>query len=234
MFDLKVLFLLFIIYSVTGWIIEVIATYPDTKCFVNRGFLIGPYCPIYGNCAIAMILLLHNVTNPILLFILSIIICSAGEYVTSYVMEKVFHARWWDYTKNKFNINGRICLTNSLAFGVLGFLLIKFVNPFVVGLITKLSPTMMNMLFYTILILFLIDNVISFKVIFKIKNMSIKYVHLDNTKEITEKVKKILSDNVLAKRVFKAFPNIRFKFNLKEKMKVLKDKAVSIKNNYKK
>ena len=234
MFDLKVLFLLFIIYSVTGWIIEVIATYPDTKCFVNRGFLIGPYCPIYGNCAIAMILLLHNVTNPILLFILSIIICSAGEYVTSYVMEKLFHARWWDYTKNKFNINGRICLTNSLAFGVLGFLLIKFVNPFVVGLITKLSSTMMNILFYTILILFLIDNVISFKVIFKIKNMSVKYVHLDNTKEITEKVKKILSDNVLAKRVFKAFPNIRFKFNLKEKMKVLKDKAVSIKNNYKK
>lgn len=234
MFDLKVLFLLFIIYSVTGWIIEVIATYPDTKCFVNRGFLIGPYCPIYGNCAIAMILLLHNIKEPILLFILSIIICSVGEYVTSYLMEKIFHARWWDYTKNKFNLNGRICLVNSLAFGVLGFLLIKFVNPFVVGLITKLSPTMMNILFYTILTLFLIDNVISFKVIFKIKNMSIKYVHLDNTKEITEKVKKILSDNVLAKRIFKAFPNIRFKFNLKEKMKVLKDKAVSIKNNYKK
>ncbi len=234
MFDLKVLFLLFIIYSVTGWIIEVIATYPDTKCFVNRGFLIGPYCPIYGNCAIAMILLLHNIKDPILLFILSIIICSVGEYVTSYLMEKIFHARWWDYTKNKFNLNGRICLVNSLAFGVLGFLLIKFVNPFVVGLITKLSPTIMNILFYTILILFLIDNVISFKVIFKIKNMSVKYVHLDNTKEITEKVKKILSDNVLAKRVFKAFPNIRFKFNLKEKMKVLKDKAVSIKNNYKK
>lgn len=234
MFDLKVLFLLFIVYSITGWIIEVIATYPDTKCFVNRGFLIGPYCPIYGNCAIAMIFLLHNVTNPILLFVLSILICSVGEYVTSYLMEKIFHARWWDYSKNKFNLNGRICLVNSLAFGVLGFLLIKFVNPFVVGLITKLSPTMINVLFYTILTLFIIDNVISFKVIFKIKNMSIKYVHLDNTKEITEKVKKILSDNILAKRVFKAFPNIKFRFNLKEKMKVLKDKAISIKNNYKK
>ena len=234
MFDLKVLFLLFIIYSITGWIIEVIATYPDTKCFVNRGFLIGPYCPIYGNCAIAMIFLLHNVTNPILLFVLSILICSVGEYVTSYAMEKIFHARWWDYSKNKFNLNGRICLVNSLAFGVLGFLLIKFVNPFVVGLITKLSPIMINVLFYTMLTLFIIDNVISFKVIFKIKNMSIKYVHLDNTKEITEKVKKILSDNILAKRVFKAFPNIKFRFNLKEKMKVLKDKAISIKNNYKK
>ena len=234
MFDLKVLFLLFIVYSITGWIIEVIATYPDTKCFVNRGFLIGPYCPIYGNCAIAMIFLLHNVTNPILLFVLSILICSVGEYVTSYAMEKIFHARWWDYSKNKFNLNGRICLVNSLAFGVLGLLLIKFVNPFVVGLITNLSPAMMNVLFYTILTLFIIDNVISFKVIFKIKNMSIKYVHLDNTKEITEKVKKILSNNILAKRLFKAFPNIRFKFNLKEKMKILKDKAISIKNNYKK
>ena len=234
MFDLKVLFLLFIVYSITGWIIEVIATYPDTKCFVNRGFLIGPYCPIYGNCAIAMIFLLHNVTNPILLFVLSILICSVGEYVTSYTMEKIFHARWWDYSKNKFNLNGRICLVNSLAFGVLGFLLIKFVNPFVVELITKLSPIMINVLFYTMLTLFIIDNVISFKVIFKIKNMSIKYVHLDNTKEITEKVKKILSDNILAKRVFKEFPNIKFRFNLKEKMKVLKDKAISIKNNYKK
>ena len=234
MFDLKVLFLLFIVYSITGWIIEVIATYPDTKCFVNRGCLIGPYCPIYGNCAIAMIFLLHNVTNPILLFVLSILICSVGEYVTSYTMEKIFHARWWDYSKNKFNLNGRICLVNSLAFGVLGFLLIKFVNPFVVELITKLSPIMINVLFYTMLTLFIIDNVISFKVIFKIKNMSIKYVHLDNTKEITEKVKKILSDNILAKRVFKAFPNIKFRFNLKEKMKVLKDKAISIKNNYKK
>lgn len=234
MFDLKVLFLLFIVYSITGWIIEVIATYPDTKCFVNRGFLIGPYCPIYGNCAIAMIFLLHNVTNPILSFVLSILICSVGEYVTSYTMEKIFHARWWDYSKNKFNLNGRICLVNSLAFGVLGFLLIKFVNPFVVELITKLSPIMINVLFYTMLTLFIIDNVISFKVIFKIKNMSIKYVHLDNTKEITEKVKKILSDNILAKRVFKAFPNIKFRFNLKEKMKVLKDKAISIKNNYKK
>ena len=234
MFDLKVLFLLFIVYSITGWIIEVIATYPDTKCFVNRGFLIGPYCPIYGNCAIAMIFLLHNVTNPILLFVLSILICSVGEYVTSYAMEKIFHARWWDYSKNRFNLNGRICLVNSLAFGVLGFLLIKFVNPFVVGLITKLSPIMINVLFYTMLTLFIVDNVISFKVIFKIKNMSIKYVHLDNTKEITEKVKKILSDNILAKRVFKAFPNIKFRFNLKEKMKVLKDKAISIKNNYKK
>ena len=234
MFDLKVLFLLFIVYSITGWIIEVIATYPDTKCFVNRGFLIGPYCPIYGNCAIAMIFLLHNVTNPILLFVLSILICSVGEYVTSYAMEKIFHARWWDYSKNKFYLNGRICLVNSLAFGVLGLLLIKFVNPFVVGLITNLSPAMMNVLFYTILTLFIIDNVISFKVIFKIKNMSIKYVHLDNTKEITEKVKKILSNNILAKRLFKAFPNIRFKFNLKEKMKILKDKAISIKNNYKK
>ena len=182
MCDLKILFLLFIAYSMIGWMIEVVATYPDTKCFVNRGFLIGPYCPIYGNCALAMVLLLHNVKSPVLLFVLSIIICSAGEYITSYLMEKLFHARWWDYTKNKFNINGRICLVNSLAFGVLGFLLVKFVNPFALSLFDKLSPLTINILFYTILTLFLIDNFISFKVIIKIKDMGVKYVHLDNTK----------------------------------------------------
>ena len=136
--------------------------------------------------------------------------------------------------EKKFNLNGRICLSNSLAFGVLGFLLVKFVNPFALSIFAKFSPLAINILFYTLLTLYLVDNVISFKVIIKIKDMGVKYVHLDNTKEITEKVKNILSNNALAKRLFKAFPNIRFKFNLKEKMKYLKDKAVSIKNNYKK
>ena len=125
MHNFQIYFLLFLTYSCLGWIMEVIVTYPDTKKFVNRGFLIGPYCPIYGYCSIAMILLLNNVKSNILLFLLCIIVCSIGEYATSYIMEKMFHARWWDYSKHKFNLNGRICLSNCLAFGVLGFLLIK-------------------------------------------------------------------------------------------------------------
>ena len=90
MFNIKILFLLFLTYSFLGWVMEMIVTVIEDKEVVNRGFLVGPYCPIYGVCTIAMILLLNKVTNPILLFILSIIICSIGEYLTSYILEKIF------------------------------------------------------------------------------------------------------------------------------------------------
>ena len=95
----KIYFLIFIIYSMTGWLLEVISTYPDTKCFVNRGFMVGPYCPIYGKCALLMIFLLHPFKKIYTIFIMSVIICSVAEYITSYVMEKLFKARWWDYSK---------------------------------------------------------------------------------------------------------------------------------------
>lgn len=225
--NFKMIFLLFIAYSFIGWIMEVIATYPNNKCFVNRGFLIGPYCPIYGSCSIAMIYILGNVNNIFLLFTLSVIICSIGEYVTSYLMEKIFHARWWDYSNKKVNLNGRICLSNAIIFGVLGVLLIKYVNPFVLSLFSNISISTLNYLFYVIFILFIFDNIMSFKIILKIKSLSLKYVNLDNTKEITEKVKKILKDNILAKRIFKAFPNIRI--NIKNKVENIKNKVSNLK-----
>ena len=125
MLNIKIYFLLFLTYSIFGWIMEMIVTLITDKEIVNRGFLIGPYCPIYGTCSILMILLLNRITDSILLFVLSIIICSVGEYLTSYLMEKIFKARWWDYSRMKFNLNGRICLRNCLFFGILGFLMIK-------------------------------------------------------------------------------------------------------------
>ncbi len=206
MHNFQIYFLLFLTYSCLGWIMEVIATYPDTKKFVNRGFLIGPYCPIYGYCSIAMILLLNNVKSNILLFLLCIIVCSIGEYATSYIMEKMFHARWWDYSKHKFNLNGRICLSNCLAFGVLGFLLIKFMNPFFFEIYSALSIKTINILFYTLITIFIIDSIISFNTIFKIKNLSIKYKNLDNTSEIKDKIKKVFYKNYFSKRIFKASP----------------------------
>lgn len=206
MHNFQIYFFLFLTYSCLGWIMEVIVTYPDTKKFVNRGFLIGPYCPIYGYCSIAMILLLNNVKSNILLFLLCIIVCSIGEYATSYIMEKMFHARWWDYSKHKFNLNGRICLSNCLAFGVLGFLLIKFMNPFFFKIYSALSIKTINILFYTLITIFIIDSIISFNTIFKIKNLSIKYKNLDNTSEIKDKIKKMFYKNYLSKRIFKASP----------------------------
>lgn len=99
------------------------------KTLANRRFLIGPYCPIYGTTSLVMILLLKKYENDIVvLFFMGIVILSIIEYITSYIMEQIFNARWWDYSYRKFNINGRFCLINSLLFGLLCILLIKIIN----------------------------------------------------------------------------------------------------------
>ena len=96
-YDLFMYFMLFMFYSIVGWIIEVIYTFITDKKIVNRGFLIGPYCPIYGVGCLLIIILLKKYTDDfIVLFIMSMLICSLLEYLTSYVMEKLFNARWWD------------------------------------------------------------------------------------------------------------------------------------------
>ena len=92
-------FLVFIFYSFLGWLMEVILTYSSDKKFVNRGFLIGPYCPIYGwGVLLIMFILKRYLDRPIGLFCMAVIICSVLEYLTSYLMEKLFKARWWDYS----------------------------------------------------------------------------------------------------------------------------------------
>lgn len=106
-------FMLFFIYAILGWIIETTLVSIEKRKFVNRGFLIGPYCPIYGFGGLAITILLKNYTkDPIVLFLMAVIICGTLEYFTSYIMEKIFKARWWDYSAKKYNINGRICLEN--------------------------------------------------------------------------------------------------------------------------
>ena len=101
-------FLLFIIYSFMGWLMEIIDNIIVKHKIVNRGFLLGPYCPIYGFGCLSLIFFLSNYkSDPIILFFMAIVICSILEYSTSYIMEKLFKLRWWDYTDKKFNINGR-------------------------------------------------------------------------------------------------------------------------------
>lgn len=115
--SIEIYYLLFFIYSVIGWIIEVTNIFITKKKFINRGFLIGPYCPIYGFGGILMTILLEKYyENIILTFIFSIFICAMLEYFTSYLLEKIFNARWWNYSNRKFNINGRICFGNLIIF----------------------------------------------------------------------------------------------------------------------
>ena len=112
LYNFSYYFLLFFIYSFIGYICEVIYCFIlDKGKFQNRGFLYGPYCPIYGFGAIAIIVLLSKYEQyPIVLFVMGAIVASIIEYITSYLMEKIFNNKWWDYSNKKFNINGRICL----------------------------------------------------------------------------------------------------------------------------
>lgn len=202
---------------------EVCLSLIQEKKFVNRGFLIGPYCPIYGvGCVLITLCLQSFVSNPFILFLMSLIICSGLEYATSYIMEKLFKARWWDYSNYKFNINGRICLRYMLAFGILGTIIIYIVNPYLISLISKLTSNVLYLISAIIAIIFVIDNIISFKIIYTFKNTFIK-VAKDNTDEINKKVHEILLTKTgLAKRLRESFPDLQVKIN-KTKKKIEKE-----------
>lgn len=120
----------FIIYAFVGWCVEVIFAAVTTGKFVNRGFLAGPVCPIYGFGMVIVVFLLTPVAeNLILLFIASVILTSALEFVTGYVLEKVFNEKWWDYSELPFNIKGYVCLKFSLMWGIACVFIMKIVHP---------------------------------------------------------------------------------------------------------
>lgn len=204
------LFLLFIIYSFIGWCIEVVVMKFHTKKWINRGFLIGPYCPIYGVSAILMLILLQKYrTDLAALFVMSVLICSVCEYITSYLLEKIFNARWWDYSHMRFNVNGRICLSNSVLFGLLGVLLIKYINPFFSNFLNMIPNVVITILTIIISIIFITDLCISTNVIKKIK-LTTSVERKDYTTEINEIVKrKLQKKSILINRIFNSFPNIQ-------------------------
>ena len=203
-------FLFFMVYSFLGWIVEIIDEFFYSRKFINRGFLIGPYLPIYGFGGLFISLLLQRFDNkPVLLFILSICICSVLEYFTSYVLEKIFNARWWDYSRYKYNLNGRICLNTLIPFGLLGLFMIYFLNPIIYGLLNKLDSQVMIYLAIFLFVVFVIDFIVSVSILDLIKS-SIKKFDKDNTEEITKKIKEVLSKNRLTRRLINAFPNLRY------------------------
>ena len=203
-------FILFLIYSIIGWIMEVIFTLFKDKTLVNRGFLIGPYCPIYGCGCVLIILLLKRYSNDFfVLFIMSMVVCSILEYLTSYIMEKLFKARWWDYSDRKFNINGRICLETMIPFGLLGCLLMYVINPFISGFISKVPKDILNPISIVLFILFVIDNIASYSIITKLHLHTNKIV-MDNTEEITKKVREYVTNHSkFGRRLMKSFPNLK-------------------------
>lgn len=142
---------LFLIYSFFGWCVEVAYCGLGEGHFVNRGFLNGPLCPIYGVGAVAVILCLTPIKNVILLFLCSMVITSVLELITGFALEKIYHTRWWDYSDLPFNIGGYICLKYSIYWGLVCIALMKGIHPVVYGFI-KLIPKVIGL----ILLIFLL------------------------------------------------------------------------------
>lgn len=213
--NLEVYFLVFIIYAILGWIVESIYASIKQKKFVNRGFLIGPWLPIYGWGALIMTTFLDKYMNdPLALFIMAIIVCSILEYITSYILEKVFKARWWDYSDLKYNINGRICLETMIPFGVLALLVMYIIDPFIMGVINSFSHTFLVIIAIILFILFSVDNIISFKLANDLKNKTFEE-HVDNTEEINQIFKKKIEGHkekmsIFKRRIIDAFPRVKW------------------------
>lgn len=208
-------FLLFFIYSILGWIIESIyCSLNDKKFVLNRGFLIGPYLPIYGSAAVLMVLFLSEYKNNIfVLFSMCTIYSSILEYITSYVMEKVFRARWWDYSDKDININGRICLSNALLFGLCGIFLIYIVHPAIEYLLDLVAVNFLNNISFIILLIVLIDFILSTIIVLSLK-IKVRNIKKDSTEEIDKQVRERLSKiNIFNKRLFKAFPKLSFTYD---------------------
>lgn len=216
-----IMILLFYIYSFLGWLAEVILTLVKLKKFINRGFLIGPLVPLYGVGSTLIYLVLRKYENDwLVLFLLSVILCATLEYLISYLMEKIFKNRWWDYSEYKYNINGRICLEFASLFGIGGVLIVYVFNPRLIPILNMASQNTLLIAVVILGIITLIDMLISLKIIVTLKNIS-SSIKCDSTEEITKKVKEELSNKTkFYKRLVKAFPDMKV-FN---KLTILKRK----------
>lgn len=216
-------FILFIIYSFIGWIIELGFSYYKTRKIINRGFLIGPYCPIYGIGCILLVFLLSDYANSVLaLFGLSVVVCSILEYFTSWLMEKIFNLRWWDYSNMKYNINGRICLETMVPFGIIGVIIVKYVNSYFLKIVNLINSNTLEIIVIVLACIFFIDVIISCNITFNLKSV-IKNVNKDSTEEIKNAINKLIRKNLFVyNRIVNAFPNMAKRIknkNVKKKSK---------------
>jgi len=154
------------IFSILGWCMETLYAFILSGHFVNRGFLYGPLCPIYGFGALILIIFLEKYkNNKFKLFTYAAIICSIFEYLVSYILEVLFHSYWWDYTNDFLNLNGRISIFYTLAWGVIAIIFIGYIYPFfkkkLDTILSKIPYKVKNAIINLTYIIFIIDIVLS-------------------------------------------------------------------------
>lgn len=160
MFDLDFyyIFYIFVFYGVIGWIYESTLVSIQKRALINRGFLNGPIIPLYGCGALLIYIAFGDMRNHYLLvFIGGVCLATLLEYLTSLIMELLFHTRWWDYSKYPLNLNGRICLFVSLFWGILALLMVDVFQPGINLLIGIIPRKIGEIMGYVIIPLFILD-----------------------------------------------------------------------------
>lgn len=239
-------FLWFIVYSFMGWAYESAICSIEQKKFINRGFLKGPLCPVYGFGALACILLLYQRTeNVVVLFFTGMLLTCAVEYITAVLLEKLFDVKWWDYSDRRFNLNGRVCLLGAVVFGVLSVLLIKVFHPHILALTAQAPEWLQIILSGILFFLILWDLYTTVRHLLRLnsrlkdiqaavnellsKNIKrageVKDAILDRFEEsefYNERIKTLFSLNRIQNmRLFRAFPSIR-SLKYREALELLK------------
>lgn len=205
--------IMFFVFAVAGWVMEVGLFLIEDRVFVNRGFLIGPYCPIYGCGVVAATLLLGGdivrqgtVAET---FFAGMVLCGALEYFTSWFMERHYHARWWDYSSKPMNLHGRIWIGNLILFGIACVVIVHWIAPAYFRIMYSCPKTVLYISAVAVAVIFFADYSVSFSLMSKVKRTIDSQIG-DNTAEISRKVHATLrSQSVLIRRIHEAFSEMQ-------------------------
>lgn len=212
--------LFFFLYSIIGWVLEVVYCAAGTGKYHNRGMLAGTYCPIYGFGALLLITFLEQFKgNDLAIFIGSMALCSSLELVGGYLLEKLFRTRWWDYSDHPFNIGGYICLKMSLLWGVAGLVMMKSVHPILSDFVGWLSPFAVVLAAVVIGIIMLSDTIYTVAGILKLNRefVVLEKMHADLLTVSTD------VSNDLSKKAIEAdhqFQDLKKKADERYKMRI--------------
>ena len=233
------LYFYFLWWSVFGWFLEVVDRTLETGGFENRGFLNGPICPIYG---FGVIIITHVLAplkgNILILYVLSVAICTSFELFVGVLMEKLFHAKWWDYSEEKFNYRGFICLRISLLWGVGSVLVICVMQPLIEKLVAKIPYLGGNIFAGIVMVVIIIDIIATLSDIrqFNMRLKQIDYIATllhdksialgenisDEVLVLNAKYEK-LSEQIKTSRIVRAFPTMK-PLNYTRTFKVIKSR----------
>ncbi len=201
------------LFSILGWGMEVTLKFIQYHRFINRGFLIGPYCPIYGFGVVGVTILVGGLlgragTYPET-FMAGFVICGFLEYMTSLYMEKMFHARWWDYSNKPMNLHGRIWIGNLILFGLASVIIVKLIDPHYFNYIETINPLIISVLAWIIIVLMVSDYTLS-HILMNIVKKEIDNSTGDNTEEISRQIHELLRNrNALHRRILQAYPDFK-------------------------